>query len=102
MLSRNSERVLLFLLFLDYERADAVTKGLKLIENALGKKCHLDKPLKARMKYLVDNPASTMKTTLIVEMLMCASKFKAYDVSSPTMDIARCSYESILAGIISL
>lgn len=78
---------------------DAVTEGLKLIEDALGKKCHLDKPLKARMKYLKDHPQTTM-TALIVEMLMCASKYKAYDVPSPTMDIARCSYESFLDGII--
>jgi hypothetical protein len=69
-----------------------------LIEIALGKKCHLDKPVRARMQFLAENPQATW-TILVAEMLMCASGCKAYDVPSPTMDITRCYLDSVLAGI---
>jgi hypothetical protein len=69
-----------------------------MIKKALGKACHLEKAIMERVKVLQANPG-TGTTLLLADALMCASKSKAYDESSPTIDIFRCYSDSFQSGI---
>ena len=54
--------------------------------------------IRARLQYIKENDITEM-TILLAEALLCASRFKAYDVPSPTMDILRPLLESTRMGI---
>jgi len=73
--------------------------GLELIKGILGKDCHVAKAVRERIKLIEEQP-ETVKTLLLLEVLLCASCFKAYDVPSPTMDLARPYFEAVRAGIL--
>jgi hypothetical protein len=76
---------------------EIVTAGLKLIKLAIGKECHIAKAVFHRLN-TTDGEDDLAKSTLLLEVLMCASKDKAYDVASPTMDLLRAYLDSINAG----
>jgi hypothetical protein len=73
---------------------EIVTAGLKLIKLAIGKECHFESVILSR----IEEPDFAQKRYLVLECLMCASRHKAYDASSPTMDILRAYLDSIAAG----